>query len=328
MPASRRPRLVLASSALLVAAGAAAGQSPTSAEAAPPPQPATEPEPAAPASAITPAQRPIVYSLSVRGEIGLSADLSDSPGEVSVSRAGATLGAAVPIGERAQLSLGFDYELSSYDFDNATGLIAGTGSPFEDVQRYSVSARYAHQLSRQWSLVGGGSVGISGEEGAKTSDSIVGAGYIGGRYALSESVQTGFGLVFATQLEDDALFLPLLMLDWQINEQWRLSNEGRLGLTLSYAPVESWSFGLGAEYQNRDFRLDRDGPVPGGVGRETRIPLTLSASYTPTRHLSIEAGIGVGVYREFEILDSGGRELADFDADASPFLRLQVSYRF
>jgi hypothetical protein len=290
----------------------------------PPPLP-TSPSPAAPP--ITPG-RPITYSLAVRGELGTSAELSDSPGDVAVSRIGAALAVGFPIGERGQLNLGFDYELSSYDFQNASGLIAGTDSPFEDVQRYALSVRYAQQLSRRWALVAGGSVGLAGEEGAEASESLFTTGYLGARYALSESVQAGFGAAFGTQLEDDTLLLPLLLLDWQINEQWLLSNQGKLGLTLSYTPVESWTFSVGAEYQFRDFRLDRDGPVPGGVGHEVRVPLTVSASFRPTPQLSVDAGVGVGLYRTFEIRDSGGRELADFDADPAPFLTLQFGYRF
>jgi len=286
------------------------------------PQPAAEPAPA------TPPGRPINYTLKVRGELGTSADLSGSPGEVSVSRVGANIGAGIPVGDRGLLGLGLDYELSSYTFDDATGLVAGTDTPFGDVQRYAFSARYAHQLSARWSVLVGGGIGISGEEGAKTSDSLFYNGFAGGRYALSESVQAGFGLVLATQLEDNTLVLPLLMVDWQIDEKWRLSNEGKLGLTLSYAATDAWTLGLGAGYESRDFRLDRSGPVPGGVGRERRVPIEFSATYTPTKQLSIDLGLGVGVARNFEVLSSGGTKVADFDADAAPFVSLQLGYRF
>lgn len=283
--------------------------------------PAVQPEAAPP-------ERPIRYSIRARGEMGFRSDLSDSPGDVSVSRAGVNVAAAIPVGQRGQLGVAFDYEFSSYDFEDATGFVPGVESPFGDIHRETISLSYAQQFSRRWSLVSGGSIGLSGEEGADTGESLFGSGYIGGRYSLSETVQAGFGLVFATQIEDDTLFLPLVMVDWQINERWSLSNDGKLGLTLAYAPSEAWRFSLGADYQTRDFRLDEDGPIPGGVGRDQRVPLTLGATFTPTPRVIIDLSVGVNLFQNYEVLDRNGVELADVDAEAAPFVGLQIGYRF
>lgn len=338
MPSASRDTLVVAralgaAAVALSVAGAALGQeTPQSSPQATdgnPPQPTTPPAVDAASAAKAAAEAGQVhYQLRVRGELGFSAELVDAPGDVTVNRAGASFGAFIPIGQRALLSVSAEYEHDSYDFNNATGFAPGTDSPFGEVNREWLGARYSQQLSERWGGLVGGSIGLSGEEGAKVGDSLFGVAFVGARYAFSKNFQLGGGVVLASQLERSVLVLPLVLMDWQITKEWTLSNEGRLGLTLTYQPSDHWAFGLGANYELREFRLDRDGPVPGGVGRETRVPLQLTVSYTPTRQLTIDGGVGVSLGQSFRVEDNNGNELNSISAQAQPYINLQLTYRF
>src|SRR5205807_396148 len=124
----------------------------------------------------------------------------------------------------------------------------------------------------------------------------------GVRYALSEKLIVGIGAGVRTRIEDNPFFFPLPMLTWQISEQWKLSTGGRPGLTLSYSPLESLTISLSGAYEYRDFRLDHNGPIPDGVGRETRIPIILGVAYTPTKRISLEAGIGYALGQNIQVL--------------------------
>lgn len=287
----------------------------------PPPESMPDPEPAPPARSVT-------ASIHVRGEMGFETEFSGSPGKLTVRQAGGGVDVGIPIAQYSQLSVGFDYEHSSYDFKDATAFVAGTSSPFGDVNRETLSARFSQFLSQEWSYFVGGSVSLSGEEGAETGESVQGVIYAAPRYAFSETFSVAIGVLVATKLEDNALVLPLATINWDFAERWNLSNNGKLGLAVTYKPDDAWALSVGASYDSRDFRLDRNGPVPGGVGRDTRVPVAFTAAYTPTPRINLEATIGAHLAQNIEILNASGDSIADVDADPSMFLALRLGFSF
>jgi hypothetical protein len=286
--------------------------------------PPAEPELEAPPP---PPDRPIGYSISARAILGLAADFDDAAGDMSFSRIGMDLGVQIPAGPQANLSLGFDYEFSHYDFGNDT-LIAGTDSPFEDIHRAFFSIRYSRQQTRQLVWTVGGSIGISAEDGADVGDAITGMVLGGVKFHFSEQFAIGAGAAVATQLEDDPFFFPTLLLEWHFAERWSLVSAGRPGLSLVYRPSEQVRVTLGATYEHRDFRLSDDGPIPGGVALERQVPISLGIEFEPTPQLQLGLSAGVAVARNLELKDSRGRKIADEDIDPAGFLGLQFVYRF
>ena len=336
------PRIVLGGfiSAGLAASPAQGQQPPQQPEPTPsaqptPPPPQVKPpeEPKPPPPEVKPEEppapdRPLTVSLRVRGEIGFESNLTDSPGKITIDRAGADIDVAIPVAKYAQLNLGFDYEHSHYDFHGATGFIAGVSSPFANVDRETLSARFAQHLSQEWSYFVGGNLLFSGEEGARFGDSIEGLFYAAPQYSFSDSLTVGLGVAVSTRLEKTVSVLPLPTFDWDITKRWNLGTNGEAGLTLTYTPSEDWAFSLGGHYEFRDFRLDKNGPLPGGVGRDTRIPVLLTAAWHPDHRISAEVGLGVYLGQNFELLDSSGNTVADIDADSAPFLMVRLGYRF
>jgi hypothetical protein len=275
-----------------------------------------------------PSTRPIRYSFMARAHMGTEADLDDAPGKVSVGRVGAEFGMEIPAGPQANLSLSLDYEFSYYDFTNATGFIAGSSSPFDEIHRTFLTARYSRQQTRQmvWTL--GGSIGFSAEDGADLGDSLTGMVFGGMKFHFSEQFAIGAGAAVATQLEDDPFFFPTLLLDWHFAERWSLVSAGRPGLSLVYRPSDQVRLILGATYERRDFRLSDRGPLPGGVGLESQVPVSFGVEFQPTPQLQLGVAAGVALARNFELKDSRGRKVADIDADPAGFLGLQFVYRF
>jgi hypothetical protein len=317
--------------AAAISGRAARAQQPEPAPEKPPEQPAAaqpSPPPATPEQPPAPAERPVTVKFHLRSELGFESDFSDAPGKVSVLRAGGDVDVGIPVGMYAQLNLGVDFEHSNYDFHNATGLVPGTDNPFDTIERTALKARFAQHLSREWSYLVGGTAALSFEEGADVGQSLQGVLYGAPTYALSDKLSIGAGVVVSTRLEDNALVLPLVILDWDVAEHWNLSNNGELGLTLAYSPNERWSFSVGGHFEYRDFRLDEHGPLPNGVGRDSRWPVAFTVMYKPTARTTLEADVGVYVAQRIEVLDANGTSISDQDINAAPYLKFALGFRF
>ncbi len=315
-------RAILAGvAALLAGAGSAAAQpgSPReqAREAAGEPQPVPE----------APEERPITFSVRLGGELGFDADLDDG-GDVTLVRARAGASVGIPAGERGQLTIGYDYELSDYDFTDATGLVPGIADPWGTVHSHGLGLTYARRLSLRWSALVGGNIAWSAEEGADLGDSLTGGGFAAGQFAATEKLFIGLGVGVRSRLEDSVLLSPVILLDWTISEQWKLSNEGRPGLTLSYVPAETWTIDLTGAFEFRDFRLDDSGPLPGGVGVDSRVPVSLGVTWTPSPMFTFGARAGAYFFTTLEALDVNGNEAGTSDVDPGPFLVLEGRIRF
>jgi hypothetical protein len=315
--------------ALLALAGVAAAQ-----DTKPPPEPGSPSAavPAPPAPTPAPPPREVEVTASGRMELGFNAGIQDSPGDVTLTRAAGTVAVSIPIGVRSGLDTGFRYELANYAFDNATGIIPGTDDPWGSVNQESLFFRFGRQQMRQMAWFVGGTANWAGEDGADLGDSFTFGAFGGVRYWFSERFSIGAGLQYATRLEDSDLWLPFPTFTWDFAPHWRLSTEreqGRgVGLALVYSPSDTWRFEVAGGYEPRQFRLDKDGPLPGGVVQDTAFPFGAGVTYTPTRNLSISGEVGVLLGREFEVKDQGGGDVSEPDVDAAPFLGLRLTYRF
>lgn len=275
-----------------------------------------------------PPPRAIEWSVYFKGTTSTAADLDDSKGDVSFSRVGAGLSVGIPIGQRSQLDINPEYELLIYDFHNTGTLLPTAGEPWGEIHRQSLSARLATQVDQRLRWYLGGSVTGSAEDGADWNEGLT-FGVLGGvAYALSETLQVGGGIAITTQIEEDPLPVPVLTVNWQFAERWRLSNERRLGLGVFYEPDEMWKFGVIASYERNEFRLDDSGPLPDGVGRDRRVPIAAVVSIKPSASVRIDAEAGVYVFQEYKFEDEGGNEIAESDADPAAFISIRLTYSF
>ena len=89
-------------------------------------------------------------------------------------------------------------------------------------------------------------------------------------WRINEDLTVGPGIGVFDRIEDSTRVFPILLIDWNIRERWNLSTGRGLaasqgpGLTLSYNLSPAWSFGLSGRYEEVQFRLDDEGPAPGG----------------------------------------------------------------
>lgn len=306
--------------AFAIGAGAAFGQ-----EAQPEPQLDPPPEPGEP-----PAAPPrLTFGLRGTADWAFPADLGDGAGEVSVGRVGATLDVSYLIDERSRFGLRLGEEFSFYDFADVT-LLASGEAPIDDASETTVGLSYSRQLDDRWSIFGSATAIASAETGADFGDSLTYSGIGIASYAINERLTIGGGVLARTRLEDDVLVIPVVTVDWKIDDRWTLTNAGGSGgarATLAYQHSDAWRFFGDVGFEGREFRLDDDGPIPDGIGRDQRLPVGLGALYTPNKNFAIQLRAGAHFLQSLEFDDSSGDEIADSDIDPTGFISLMVSLR-
>jgi len=293
----------------------------------------TAPPPDAPAAA--PAGDAKASDAQVRftlfGGYQFETDLEQA-GNVSASRAGGQADIMVPVGEHDRLTLDLAAMGTFYSFNGATNL-AADGDPIGTAEYFGISARYFHRFAERWGAYVGAGISSNGEPGADFSESLEYAVGFGATYFFSESLSISPGLFVRTQLEDSTVFVPMVNVNWQITEEWRLGTIFRAagvapGLGLSYSPSKAWTFSVAGSYESRSYRLDDQGSNPGGVFRDRRVPLDLTTRWNATPNLSVEATAGVSFFGEFKVRDANGDEVGSDDLDPAPFLGIAVVFAF
>lgn len=271
--------------------------------------------------------RPFSIQLSGQGEHTFRADM-DGPGNVSLTRAVASVGFSARLREGIGLRLQLDGEWSQYDFENATTIIAGTGEPWSDVQSYRLAPTFTFDVGETWSLLVGGDVRIAYEPGADLGDSLTGGGFIAARWKIDENFALTLGVSGRSRIEDDALVLPVLGVEWKISDRLSFATQG-IGGGLTYKLTDALDLTLRASYDPRDYRLDDDRALlPGGVVQDDRVPVGLELTWRPSPMIALSVYGGAVVYQEFETLDSVGNTVSEVESDPAAFIAVRGTIRF
>ncbi len=227
-----------------------------------------------------------------------------------------------------RLRLSFNTQQSYYDFNDVTTIMPGTDDPWDHLQAYRLGGVLLGRIDERWSWFGGVQVRSAFESGADLGDSLELRGTGGAEYIVNEDLKFTFGVAATARLEDDVWVIPLIGVEWDINEKTRLATQG-LGLILSYEVIEHWSLGVYGAYEYRDWRLDDSRSVnPGGVAREERLLLGLELRNRPSNRFELAFQGGVVAWQKLEALDDGGDDVGKQEFDPAPFVGVRVIVRF
>ncbi len=240
-------------------------------------------------------------------------DLDDA-GSFSVLRTGASFKTGGPWTESVFAGLSFDAEYSNYDSDS------GIPSDFVFLDlRPSVSV----YLNENLGVYGGLILGAGGEPDADVGQSLMYGAFVGFNYQVSPGVWIGTGVGFSTQLEDDALVVPLINLNWAINDRLTLEANGLSG-KLNYQLDGAWSVFLEGRYEFRQYRLADDAAIPEGVFSDESIPVGIGVTYSPNDAISLTLSGGAIVWREIEFYDDDENKLSSDEADITGYVSASV----
>lgn len=262
-------------------------------------------------------------------------DLDSGDGNVSLNTLSAGIDASTDIHRDLSVSLRMNLGLSDYSFGGSNGF--GGLDPWESVHTIAFGAAASFQTDDRWTIFGGPVFQFSRESGASWGDAFTGGAIIGATYVVHDHLLIGGGLGVVSQIEDDVRFFPIIIVEWEINDQWRISSRGAsggrtsiefTGVELIWSPARHWDFALGGGSSFSRFRLDDDGMAPDGVGEDESTPIWLRASYRPSSQVTFDAVAGMGFGGKMKLDDERGNRVVGSDYDSPFFIGLFGSIRF
>ena len=256
----------------------------------------------------------------------------DGGGGFSVARGYVEPSVSYVLGPLGNAGIALGYGYSNYDF--TPGAFLGGQEPWSGVNDLRVSLPIRWGATDRLQVFAAPSLRFDWENGSKMSDGMTGGAIIGASWKVSDNLSLGPGVGVFSGLEESVDVFPILLIDWQITDDFSLRTGSGLGasrgpgLTLDWQATDEWSFGVGARYEKVRFRLDDTGPAPGGVGEDKAFPVFLTAGWEPSKGTRLTAIAGVETGGELSLEDSSGGSLASTEYDPSAFFGFAFRARF
>jgi len=256
----------------------------------------------------------------------------DEGGNMSVGRYFISGGLAKVFNSRWRVGTAIGFGEERYDFSGSTGF--GALDPWERIREFRVSVPVQYFASQAWTYYAIPSIRFNAESGASMSDGGNGGLLAGAAYRVNDTLTIGPGFGYFTEIEDDASFFPILLIDWKITDTLSLETGKGFaasrgpGLQLRWKSSSKWEFALGGRYEKIRFRLNDSGPVPDGVGEDKSFPLFLLAEYIvgDDMQLGLIGGAEIGTNMRLE--DASGNRVVDSDLSSAPFLGVTFQAKF
>jgi len=272
---------------------------------------------------------PIYFSVAGGFAEQFSSDLAT--GDYSVSRFNFAVSAQTQLNDAWNIGFTFRTLLDSYDFSPTASLGMGS-APWEDILTLSFGARAQVKLNDKWSLAGGPVLQFSRETGADWGDSVTVGGTVSAIYQWTDELAIGVGVGVISQLEDDALIVPIITVEWKFSDTLRITSSAptatSLGGELVWEFAPTWELAFGAGYANKRFRLDNTGIAPGGVGEETYFPVSLRLGWNPSDQFSVSIFGGFAFANELTLETATGARIAQETPDGAVFAGFAARIQF
>ncbi len=270
------------------------------------------------------------YAYSLTPLYRFNADL-DGGGTTGASAMILSLSRGKQIDERWRIGASLRADWEPWRFSNPVAF--GGIAPWENVVRIGLSVPVSYAADGGWRFAVVPSVEYAAETGADSGKAWVYGAVASAAKSVSADLTVGLGAGVFSQIEKTVAF-PYLVLDWKIDQRWRLANPfaagpaGPAGLELSYAFSENWDAGIGGAYRSYRFRLDQSGPFPDGIGESRLVPAFLRISRKLGSEARLDFYAAAALNGRLKLEDSNGGDLVNEDYATAPMIGLSLSGRF
>jgi hypothetical protein len=252
----------------------------------------------------------------------------DGGGTLSVFTVMTSAGLNKQVTERLGAGIGFSYTYDSYDFSGLTAF--RVPRPWSSIHTFAVEVPLSYFVTDKWklNLVPAGQ--FSGEMGANFGESLAYGSVMAVSYVFGPQLELGGGVGVYYNLETVTVY-PYIILKYHLSDRVAVSTPfpggpaGPAGFEISYNLNDHWGIGVGGAYRAPRFRLERNGPLPNGVGEHRSIPIFARLSYVHSKAFKIDFYGGASFFNEVKIDNSEGDEIYRTQQYVSPLLALMIS---
>ena len=228
-------------------------------------------------------------------------------------------GTRVPLADGFVLTAAVEAEWSQYDFTQFTSVADGLELPESDLFRAGVTAFGMYEWNDSWEVVAGGSLSWGGASDADFGDGFGGMGILGVTYRFSPVFSLTPAVLALPRMEDDALIIPVLGVEWEMSDAWKLRSIGP-GAELTWQAADQWGFFLRGLYRPRDFRLAAEGELASSVLRDRAFPVSVGVEWKPTARITATAFGGAILGGSLQFKEDGGEDIFEEDYDVTPMV--------
>ena len=182
------------------------------------------------------------------------------------------------------------------------------------------------QLTDTWSATLGVLGGASWEDGASFTDSLNGGGLIMAGYRFSPTLKVGFGGLYLTRTNEDALAFPALGLDWQVTDDFDITLYG-LDLRAEYDLSSEWSLYVRGEYDPNGALLEKRKGSEADSFDDQGFRAAGGLKWTPCPSFSLAMEGGVA-FHEYTLRNDREEILAKDRLDPAPFVGVSARLSF
>jgi hypothetical protein len=229
----------------------------------------------------------------------------------------------------AGLTVRYDFE----DWHFSHPVQFGGTAPWSHLNAPTLSVDFGYAAASDLQVGISPLFGWAFESGATASEARTYGAILTATRTFSPRLTLGVGVGVVRQIDETKVF-PFAIVNWQINDRWRLGNPfpagpaGGAGLELTYAPDDRWEFAGGGAYRSTRYRLDDNGAAPGGVGENRFVPLFARVSRRFGTATKVDFYAGVAVGGRLSLTDSAGATVARDDYATGPLIGATLAHRY
>lgn len=226
--------------------------------------------------------------------------------------------------------IGINYDLLDYSFKDKEANT--TLKPWSSIQDINISASLLYNVDKNIRLFLAPSFGVSSESGANLGDSLVYGASGWASYRISPTIVLGLGAGVYKKPDKTSVY-PIVIIDWAITDNLRLSNPltpgptGPAGLELSYKLSNDFKMGIGGAYKSVRFRLDDNDYLKEGIGEDRGFPMWIRLSHRAFKSGALDLLVGAMLGGRLKIEDMDGNDLMREKYKPAPFVAVTLTIK-
>jgi len=251
----------------------------------------------------------------------------DGGGNFSIDRFRLGLGLPIQLNDQFFIATVVKYQVDSYNF-------GGGISPWENIETFTAVGLLQYRADDHWLWYGGPIMRSAMESGVNWGNATRGGGVLAVNYFADSNLSFGGGLLVMGQLEDNALVLPIVTVNWKFADDWRLKvgftdlATAGYGIDAVWDCAPDWQLTFGGAFHKSRFRIEGSGPTADGIGQEKSFTLSAAATWVPNKTFCATAFVGLATGGKLRVEDSSGNELSESDYDTAPIFGVNAKVKF